>query len=45
MELKDMNGLAVEKKTVKPDGKGNVHAVFEVSNPANGVQNLPIFTP
>lgn len=41
MELKDMNGLTVEKKTVKPDGKGNVHAVFEVSNPAKWSAEAP----
>lgn len=34
LELKDVNGKQVEVKTVKPDGKGNIHTVFEVNNPA-----------
>lgn len=34
LELKDKEGRLVETKTVKPDGKGNIHTVFEVSNPA-----------
>lgn len=34
LELKDVNGNQVEVKTVKPDGKGNIHTVFEVNNPA-----------
>ncbi len=34
MELKDDKGGLVEKKILKPDGKGNIHTVFEVDNPA-----------
>lgn len=34
MELVDGNGKPVEKKNVKPDGKGVIHTVFEVENPA-----------
>lgn len=34
VELKDADGRPVEKKTMKPDAKGNIHTVFEVSNPA-----------
>ena len=33
MELKDVNGKVVADKTVKADKKGNIHAVFEISNP------------
>lgn len=34
MELKDMEGRAVDKRTVKPDSKGQVKTVFEVNDPA-----------
>lgn len=34
MELQDGTGQSVEKKSVKPDGKGNLHTVFEVAAPA-----------
>lgn len=32
--LEDQQGNVVEKATVKPDGKGNIHTVMKVSNPA-----------
>lgn len=41
LELKDMNGAVVETKTVKADGKGSVHTVFEVSNPAKWSAEAP----
>lgn len=34
LELKDMNGAPVSKKEVRPDGKGNIRTLIEVSNPA-----------
>lgn len=34
MELMDGKGKSVEKKILKPDGKGNIHTVFEVDDPA-----------
>lgn len=34
LELKDMNGTPVDKKEVRPDGKGNIRTLIEVSNPA-----------
>ena len=34
MELKDGNGQVAATKSVKPDGKGNLHTVFEVADPA-----------
>ena len=33
LELKDKEGRVVEVKTERPDGKGNIHTVFEVNNP------------
>lgn len=33
LELKDINGLPVEKKMVKADGKGEIRTTFEVTNP------------
>lgn len=33
LTLKDAAGNTVEKKTVKPDGKGNIRTVLAVSNP------------
>lgn len=33
LELKDTKDALVEKKTVRPDSKGNIHAIFEVANP------------
>lgn len=34
IELQDGTGQSVEKKSVKPDGKGKLHTVFEVTDPA-----------
>lgn len=34
MELKDMEGHAVDKRTIKPDSKGQVKTVFDVNDPA-----------
>lgn len=34
MDLQDRMGNSIEKKSVKPDGKGNLHTVFEVTDPA-----------
>lgn len=41
VELRDMSGNPVEKKTVKPDGKGEIRTTFEVVNPAKWSAESP----